>query len=103
MVTGRVRVDISKWTADPYEDERNDRHALMVLDTCPDGATVTVHVGRRRYFGRDVTRLLAAHEARLNLELVGTDPEVVNALIVAARGGASWIEPLVPVPTRRAS
>lgn len=101
-MTGRVLVDLSEET-DSLDGDRRDRHRLMELEQCPDGATVTVLIGSRRYFGGGVTRLLAKHGERLHIEVVGQDVSTVWALITDARGGSPWDEPSVPVPTRLAS
>lgn len=87
MVTGVVAVDISEAGYPAF-----DRQRLDVLTRCPDGARVRVDVGDRLYVSADAARWLHAHADRLEIEVCGADPEVVQRFIDAARTGSTGFE-----------
>lgn len=85
-VAGVVSVDITEAGYPAF-----DRQRLDVLAQCPDGATVRVEVGDRLYVSEDAARWLHGHRDRLDLEIVGTDPDTVQRFVDAARTGCTGL------------
>lgn len=84
MIRGEVVVDLS---VEPDTDWNRDRRQLQVLDLCPNGATVNVLIGARKYPSQDVAHLLKIHGDRLDVVVSGPDPEAVLRFVMAARAG----------------
>lgn len=85
MITGQITVSLQR---EPDADDwGRDRRALAVLDQCPDGATVRVDVGRRRFISQDAAAHLHHHDHRLAIVIDGAYPEVISEFIQAARTG----------------
>ena len=85
MITGQITISLE---VEPDSgDWGRDRRALQALDTCPDGATVLVRIGRRRSISQDAATILHEHDHRLALIIDGAYPDVLGSFIQAARAG----------------
>ena len=83
-ISAFITVDV---TADYDETYSSDRRELQVLERVPDGARVVVDIGARKWFNQDTAIWLHRHGDRLNIEITGRDPDVVDCLVRAARSG----------------
>lgn len=79
MITGCVTIDLS--------DGSRDRQVLDVLCRIPSGAQVVVDIGARRYVTHDAALWLHEHDARLSIQVQGSDPQAVLAFVMAGRTG----------------
>ena len=83
-ISAFITVDL---TADYDETYSSDRRRLQVLERVPDGARVVIDVGARQWFNQDTASWLHRHGERLNIEITGRDPNVVDRLVRGARSG----------------
>ena len=87
MIAGKVVVDLGEEIDDAFDQARHDRNKLQVLDRCPDGVEVLVDIGRRGYVSQDAIHWLHQHDARLNITIMGAEPDAVQTLVRCARAG----------------
>ena len=80
-------IDLSAVDASSAQWQRTDRHLLDVLSRVPDGASVIVEIGCRKFVTQDAAIWLHEHDHRLEIEIHGTDPDAVARFIRAGRSG----------------
>lgn len=85
MITGQITVSLER--EPDAEDWGRDRRALAVLEQCPEGATVRIDVGHRKFISQDAAACLHRHDCRLAIVIDGAYPEVISKFIHAARTG----------------
>ena len=84
MIGGEVYIDL---TLEPEVGGSRDRRRLQSLAACPDGASVIVDIGRRKFVTGDAARWLHEHDHRLAITIRGVDPLAVARFVSAARAG----------------
>ena len=85
MIRGQITISLER--EPDLANEGCDRRALGVLDRCPDGASVIVRIGRRRFVSQDAACWLHEHDHRLQITIDGDEPEGVLRFVQAARSG----------------
>ena len=89
MITGSVYISLARESSDWMDQGSDDRRALAVLRTCPDGASVVIDVGSRQYVSEDAAIWIQEEDHRLQIDIRGTDPTAVMRFVQAARAG-TW-------------
>jgi len=89
VIAGSVVLDLSREPG--LDDDSRDRRTLARLLAVPDGASVVVNIGSRRFVTIDAARWLHEHGQRLDITIEGTDPDAVRDFVAAARSGTpTW-------------